>query len=50
MALLTFDSRLQVSGHPRNNPMTDKTFLEVLKLDESGGWTVVATDASWETL
>ncbi|XP_043245496.1 neutral ceramidase-like, partial [Amphibalanus amphitrite] len=38
-----------VSGHPRNNPMTDRSFLEVLKLQEDGSWAVVATDASWET-
>ncbi|KAF0301861.1 Neutral ceramidase [Amphibalanus amphitrite] len=38
-----------VSGHPRNNPMTGRSFLEVLKLQEDGSWAVVATDASWET-
>jgi len=38
-----------ISGHPRNNPMLGRSFLEVLKLQPDGNWTVVATDASWET-
>ncbi|XP_037084349.1 neutral ceramidase-like [Pollicipes pollicipes] len=38
-----------ISGHPRNNPMTGKSFLEVLKQQQDGSWGVVATDASWET-
>ncbi|XP_064213868.1 neutral ceramidase isoform X2 [Tribolium castaneum] len=38
-----------VSGHPRNNLMTEKTFLTVEKLADNGKWIVLATDADWET-
>ncbi|RWS23274.1 neutral ceramidase-like protein [Leptotrombidium deliense] len=39
-----------ISGHPRNNLMTENTFLTVERLnEESGKWEVIATDASWET-
>lgn len=39
---------LQVAGHPRNNLRTESTYLTVERFD--GNWTVVATDANWETL
>lgn len=39
-----------VSGHPRNNAQLEHTFLTVEKFDPAtGNWTVVATDANWET-
>lgn len=38
-----------VSGHPRNNLMTDKTYLTVERLSSNGTWLVIATDADWET-
>lgn len=39
-----------VSGHPRNNPMLESTYLTVEKLGDDGhSWEVVATDANWET-
>ncbi|XP_018564239.1 neutral ceramidase isoform X2 [Anoplophora glabripennis] len=37
-----------IAGHPRNDLMTEKTFLTVEKQD-GDDWTVVATDANWET-
>ncbi|XP_065884101.1 uncharacterized protein [Dysidea avara] len=37
------------AGHPRNNFMTGKTFLEVQKKKLNGAWEVLYTDASWET-
>lgn len=40
---------LQVSGHPRNNLMTDSTFLTVERLGNDEVWIPVATDADWET-
>lgn len=38
-----------VAGHPRNNLMTDSTFLTVERLGEDEVWIPVATDANWET-
>ncbi|CAH1134646.1 unnamed protein product [Ceutorhynchus assimilis] len=38
-----------IAGHPRNNVMAEKTFLTVERQDANGNWTVVATDASFET-
>uniref|UniRef100_A0A646QF66 Neutral ceramidase n=1 Tax=Hemiscolopendra marginata TaxID=943146 RepID=A0A646QF66_9MYRI len=39
-----------ICGNPRNNLQQEKTFLTVeLYNGTSGEWTVVATDASWET-
>ncbi|XP_012227220.1 neutral ceramidase [Linepithema humile] len=37
------------SGHPRNNLMTEMTFLTVEKLGNDEVWIPVATDADWET-
>ncbi|KYN01821.1 Neutral ceramidase, partial [Cyphomyrmex costatus] len=38
-----------VSGHPRNNLMTESTFLAVERLEDDEVWIPVATDADWET-
>ncbi|KAM0726433.1 Neutral ceramidase [Formica fusca] len=38
-----------VSGHPRNNLMTDSTFLTVERLEDDEVWLPIATDADWET-
>ncbi|XP_053985097.1 neutral ceramidase [Hylaeus volcanicus] len=38
-----------ISGHPRNNLMTEKTFLTVERLSDDEVWVPVATDANWET-
>lgn len=38
-----------VAGNPRNNLMTDKSYFYVEKLSPDGGYTIVATDANWET-
>ncbi|TGZ52074.1 Neutral ceramidase [Temnothorax longispinosus] len=38
-----------VAGHPRNNLMTDGTFLTVERLEDDEVWVPVATDADWET-
>lgn len=40
---------LQSAGHPRNNLMTESTFLTVERLGEDEVWIPVATDADWET-
>ena len=37
------------TGHPKNNLLTNKTFLEVQCLSNAGNWEVVATDSEWET-
>ena len=38
------------TGHPKNNLLTNLTFLEVQYLDTAkGDWKVVATDSEWET-
>jgi len=38
-----------IAGHPRNNLMTEKTFLTVEKQNEKGTWDVIATDAHFDT-
>ncbi|XP_011872578.1 PREDICTED: neutral ceramidase [Vollenhovia emeryi] len=38
-----------VAGHPRNNLMSDGTFLTVEQLEDDEVWVPVATDADWET-
>lgn len=38
-----------ISGNPRNNLQHEKTYFTIEKQDANGNWTVVATDASWET-
>ncbi|XP_012141148.2 neutral ceramidase isoform X2 [Megachile rotundata] len=38
-----------ISGHPRNNLMTESTFLTIERLGDDEVWIPVATDASWET-
>ena len=38
-----------ISGHPRNNLMTENTFLTVERLADDEVWVPVATDANWET-
>ncbi|XP_043250741.1 neutral ceramidase [Colletes gigas] len=38
-----------ISGHPRNNMMTEKTFLTIERLTDDEVWVPMATDASWET-
>ncbi|EGI57362.1 Neutral ceramidase [Acromyrmex echinatior] len=38
-----------VAGHPRNNLMTESTFLTVEQLGDDEVWIPVATDADWET-
>ena len=39
----------QVAGHPRNDVMLNKTFLAVEQKEDDGSWTVIATDADWDT-
>lgn len=38
-----------ISGNPRNNLQHEKTYFAVEKQNAEGNWTVIATDASWET-
>ncbi|KAL1506814.1 hypothetical protein ABEB36_006106 [Hypothenemus hampei] len=38
-----------IAGHPRNDLLSEKTFLTVEKLVNNGNWTIVATDANYET-
>lgn len=38
-----------VAGHPRNNLMTDSTFLTIERLEDDEVWLPIATDADWET-
>lgn len=38
-----------ISGNPRNNLQHEKTYLTVEKFMPDGNWTVIATDANWET-
>ncbi|KAG4070920.1 hypothetical protein HA402_001357 [Bradysia odoriphaga] len=38
-----------VSGNPRNNLQHDNTYFNVERQNSYGEWTVVATDADWET-
>ncbi|XP_011300650.1 neutral ceramidase [Fopius arisanus] len=42
-------SAIFVSGHPRNNLMTDSSFLTIEKIGDDGNWIEIATDANWET-
>ena len=38
------------TGHPKNNLLTNRTFLEVQYFSgDTGNWEVVATDSEWET-
>lgn len=37
------------AGNPRNNLMTNKTFLTVERKQADGSWLVTQTDASWDT-
>jgi neutral ceramidase len=39
-----------VAGHPRNNLMTEETFLTVEKKEADGRWKVVSTDGSFDTI
>lgn len=41
-------SSFKIAGHPRNDVMQEKTFLTVEK-QNGEDWTIVATDANWET-
>lgn len=38
-----------ISGNPRNNLQHEKTYFTVEMQDANGNWTVIATDASWDT-
>ncbi|XP_043667870.1 neutral ceramidase [Vespula pensylvanica] len=38
-----------ISGHPRNNLMTDNSYLIVERLLRNNTWITIATDADWET-
>ncbi|XP_032795004.2 neutral ceramidase [Daphnia magna] len=38
-----------VAGHPRNNLMTEKTFMEVEAKQEDESWKVIRTDAHFDT-
>lgn len=38
-----------VSGNPRNNLMTDRSYFYVEQLNDDGTWTTIANDASWDT-
>jgi len=46
---IKFCYALQISGHPRNNLMTESSFLTVERLGDDEVWIPVATDADWET-
>lgn len=37
------------SGNPRNNLMTDSSYFFVERINQDGSWTIVSTDANWET-
>ena len=37
------------AGHPKNDYMTDKTFLTVDRQEADGTWKTVLTDADWDT-
>lgn len=39
-----------VSGNPRNNLLHERSYLTVEKHIEDKNWTIIATDADWETL
>ncbi|KAJ6625686.1 Neutral ceramidase [Pseudolycoriella hygida] len=38
-----------ISGNPRNNLQHDSTYFNVERQNSYGEWTVIATDADWET-
>lgn len=38
-----------IGGHPRNNPMHERSFLLIQKLNANNKWETVYTDANWET-
>lgn len=38
-----------VAGNPRNNFMNDNSYFYVERLNEDGSWSIIATDANWET-
>jgi hypothetical protein len=41
---------VQVAAHPRNNLTLGGSYLTVERFEaDTGHWTVVATDANWET-
>jgi len=40
----------KVSGHPRNNLMTERTFMEVEQEQADKTWKVIRTDAQFDTL
>ena len=42
-------SAMFVSGHPKNDVLLEKNFMEVLRLGENQEWQVIANDASLET-
>ncbi|XP_043588615.1 neutral ceramidase [Bombus pyrosoma] len=42
-------SAVFVAGHPRNNLMTERSYLTIERLTDDEVWVPVATDASWET-
>lgn len=37
------------TANPRNNLMTDSSYFYVERLNQDESWTIVATDANWET-
>jgi len=37
------------TGHPKNNPLTGSSFLEVQKETDHGQWHTIATDHDWST-
>jgi neutral ceramidase len=37
------------AGHPKNDYMTEKTFLTVERQEKDGSWVVVLTDNDWDT-
>ncbi|KAK9294787.1 hypothetical protein QLX08_010723 [Tetragonisca angustula] len=42
-------SAVFISGHPRNNLMTENSYLTIERLADDEVWVPVANDASWET-
>lgn len=38
-----------VAGNPRNNLMTDSSYFIVERANSNGSWSIIATDANWET-
>lgn len=38
-----------IAANPRNNILHDKTYLTIEKINSEGNWTIVATDANWDT-